>query len=252
MNEASKTRLLREREFTEKFLSGSVIDIGCGADLVVPHARPFDCIHGDAGRIGEFVRDEAFDCVHSSHCLEHMDDVPGALRQWWDMVRPGGVLVIVVPEENLYEQGIWPSLFNPDHKATFRLDTETSWSPVSYDLRKLLQSLPGAEMLDIRIQDRGYDYRLVRSGVGRFGRLFARVHRTRRAAMRRLRISTRRLDRLLTRVEFLLGAPIDQTLTDAVAQIQAVVRKLPPGQTEIDSFGGLSHLPNHGLKSELP
>ena len=63
----------------------------------------------------------AYDAVCSSHCLEHMRDVPAALTQWWALVRKGGYLVLVVPDEDLYEQGGWPSLFNSDHKATFRI-----------------------------------------------------------------------------------------------------------------------------------
>ena len=51
-----------------------------------------------------------------------MRDVPQALEQWWQLVKPGGAMVIVVPDEDLYEQGAWPSLFNRDHSATFRLN----------------------------------------------------------------------------------------------------------------------------------
>jgi hypothetical protein len=46
-----------------------------------------------------------------------MHDPEAALRQWWALVRPGGYLVVVVPHEDLYEQGMWPSAFNSDHKG---------------------------------------------------------------------------------------------------------------------------------------
>jgi len=106
MFEASKTRRVRSQSFYDCFLSGSVLDIGCGEDLVVPHTQPFDLAYGDAERILEFFPAEStFDCVHSSHCLEHMRNVPDALTDWWSLVRPGGYMIIVVPDADLYEQG---------------------------------------------------------------------------------------------------------------------------------------------------
>lgn len=226
MFEASKTRALRDIAFYEKYFSGSVLDIGCGRDLVVPHAQPFDLMHGDANRITNFLPDgSAYDCVHSSHCLEHMRDVPGALAQWWSLVLPGGYLIVVVPHEDLYEQGIWPSIFNGDHKATFRFGTRKTWSPVSYDLKELLGELPAAEIVDIALQDHQYDYSLKRHGITRFGRAVVFFSRAHKAAMRHLKADLRKLDRVMDKMEYRLGKPIDQTLGEAVAQIQAVVRK---------------------------
>ena len=163
MFEATKTRSIRGDVFERKYFSGSVLDIGCGPDIVVPHARPFDIEHGDANLVLNYLPPESFDCVHSSHCLEHMRDPPRALAQWWALVRPGGYLIIVVPDEDLYEQGIWPSAFNSDHKATFRLDRPSSWSPVSHDLRALVAALPSSEVIECSIQDQGYDRKLMRN-----------------------------------------------------------------------------------------
>ena len=42
MDEAAKTKRIRGPEFLEKYFSGNVLDIGCGDDLVVPNAVPFD------------------------------------------------------------------------------------------------------------------------------------------------------------------------------------------------------------------
>ena len=130
MDEASKTRRVRGPDFERQYLSGKVIDIGAGTDPVCPWAEIFDVAEGDANFITRYRAPETYDTVHSSHCLEHLHDPKQALRQWWQLVRPGGYLVLVVPHEDLYEQGFWPSIFNPDHKATFRLDGTASWSPV--------------------------------------------------------------------------------------------------------------------------
>lgn len=226
MFEASKTRRVRDPSFYNRFLSGSVLDIGCGSDPVVPNARPFDLAQGDANRITDFIPAvTTFDCVHSSHCLEHMRDVPGALGRWWSLVRPGGHLIIVVPHEDLYEQGTWPSIFNSDHKATFRVGSDRSWSPVSYNLEELLRQLPGAEIVEITIQDHGYDYCSMRFGLSRTGRAVRLANRTRRRLVRTIGIETPRIARWFERLEHKSGVPIDQTLGGALAQIQAVARK---------------------------
>ena len=120
-------------------------------------------------------------------------------------------------------------MFNCDHKATFRLDTKSSWSPVSYDLKELVQSLPEGELIEAEIQDSGYDYRWQRSGLGMFGgRPTTFFRRARRGVFRRLGIPPDLLGSFFVKVECCLGRPIDQTLGDALAQIQVVVRKREP------------------------
>lgn len=220
MNEASKTRALwgpREQEW----LRGTGLDIGCGPDPILPGVRAFDVGDGDANEITAYVSD-SFDFVFSSHCLEHMHDPRHALRQWWQLVKPGGHLIVIVPDEDLYEQGYFPSVFNPDHKATFTLSKYRSWSPRSYNLIELARELPGGTLVSIELQDAGLDRALldhapVAPNVARaFGRVRGSFHaRVRWPAARRV------LDWGFRR----LGIPLDQTLSAAVAQIQAVVRK---------------------------
>ena len=41
-----------------------------------------------------------------------------------------------VPDEDLYEQGQFPSTYNVDHKWTFTILKTTSWSPCSLNLAK--------------------------------------------------------------------------------------------------------------------
>ena len=232
MDEASKTEKIRGPEFKNRYFSGKVLDIGCGSNLVVPNAIPFDKDQGDAQEILNYLEPNTFDCVHSSHSLEHMIDVPKALEQWWQLVKPGGAMVIVVPDEDLYEQGIWPSLFNRDHSATFRINKPNSWSPVSYDLAVVCSALPDAEVISLEHQDHGYDYSLKGHGLGRQGKFFMRLNRS---IIKRLNRYQKFLDKLgvnsklikyrINLVSVKLGALIDQTLENAVAQIQIVLRK---------------------------
>lgn len=162
MNETSKTRPLWTAEEL-RILSGSGIDIGCGQDPVLPGVRRFDIEHGDAQHITRYVH-ETFDFVYSSHCLEHMSDPIKALQEWWTLVKPCGYLFIIVPDEDLYEQGVFPSRFNPDHKATFTIAKYKSWSPVSYNLLEIGLQLPGSQLVSIRLQDVGYNRSLMRFG----------------------------------------------------------------------------------------
>ncbi len=223
--EASKTEILRDKQFYERFLSGRVIDIGCGDDLVVPHAEPFDRPDGDAQNILDCREAGSYDAVHSSHCLEHMADVPAALKQWWGLLKPGGFLILVVPDEDLYEQGVFPSIFNDDHKATFRLDKDNSWSDQSHDIRELTTALPNSEIVSIEKQSTGYDHSMMRTGFGWWGRELHRFNHRIQKRMRRYSVSSERRENRLNRFFFKLGAPVDQTFGPALAQIQVVVMK---------------------------
>ena len=226
MNESSKTRRVRGDDFEAAYLSGRVLDIGCGADPVVPHADPFDKAQGDANTILRYLQPGTYDTVHSSHCLEHMENPTAALRDWWQLVRPGGHLITVVPDEDLYEQGIWPSRFNGDHRATFRLDKAESWSPVSYDILQLHLALPGSTLISAEVHDDGYRRELMHSGSE------TPAHQNLRSVYRRLIL---RFDRhrwltvpMLDEINVTFaehGLAVDQTLGSALAQIQVIVRK---------------------------
>jgi SAM-dependent methyltransferase len=149
-------RRLRERYFATVFV-GDGIDIGCGGDPVTPDCVHWDIGHGDAQELPG-VPPERFDWVYSSHCLEHLQAPWIAVRRWWEVLRPGGKLLIVVPDEDLYEQGLWPSRFNGDHKWTFTIHKSRSWSPASINLTELIAALPEHRALWLRTCDDRYDH----------------------------------------------------------------------------------------------
>lgn len=220
MDETSKTLRLHGPRLAP-FMEGRGIDIGCGDDPVTASCRGFDRSDGDAERIDEYV-DEEFDFVWSSHCLEHMTDPRDALRRWWTLVRPGGHLLLIVPDEDLYEQGFWPSVFNDDHKATFRLRGRSAWSPVSVDLEHELRSI-GAEVRILEVQDDGIVADHLASGPDQVGRV-ARLIWGGVAMMLKVMGVTGSLRTTVIRRR---GYPVDQTAfpDDRLAQICAVVRK---------------------------
>jgi SAM-dependent methyltransferase len=201
---------------------GSGIDIGCGSDPVTPNARRFDLEHGDANIISQYVK-EQFDFVYSSHCLEHMHDPRKTILDWWKLVKPGGYLFVVVPDEDLYEQGVFPSRFNDDHKATFTISKARSWSSKSINVLDLANSLPGGQLVSLQLQDAGYDRNLASFGRTSPNLLSRIVAKTQGALVKIFGpTSLPGLRRFLTTYY-----PVDQTSSkeNAQAQIQLIVQK---------------------------
>jgi len=137
-------------------MTGRGIDIGCGNDPV-PGADIWDTPQGDAQYM-EGVADDTYDWVFSAHCLEHIKDPHVALHHWWRILKVGGYLIVLVPDEDLYEQGVWPSRYNGDHKHTFTCHKYKSWSPASINVADMIQILPGHKLISLTIEDNGYDY----------------------------------------------------------------------------------------------
>src|SRR6266849_3945340 len=156
--ETSKAFQRRRQEgYFDWIFLGAGIDIGCGDDPVTPDCVHWDLPQGDAQALAG-VLPEQFDWVYSSHCLEHLVDPRRAIARWWEVLRPHGRLLIVVPDEDLYEQGVWPSRFNPEHQWSFTLHKSQSWCPRSINLAELVATLPGHQVRWLRTCDAGYDY----------------------------------------------------------------------------------------------
>lgn len=119
--ETSKT-LKYYPNFVHHLYDKDVIDVGCGPDpLPYKYAkslRTWDLPDGDAQYL-DGIPDESFDVVWASHVLEHMVDVPTTISHWMRVLRPGGEMMIFVPNFVYYEKCRFPSQFNGDHKQTF-------------------------------------------------------------------------------------------------------------------------------------
>lgn len=171
MKELSKSihRRLRDPLFTTRAFRGRVLDVGGAPDPLslyrslfplIDSVRVWDKEDGDAQYLLGLEADE-FDCVHSSHCLEHLDDPAEALTNWFRVLRPGGFLVVTIPDEDLYEQGMKFPHFNLDHQWTFTIWKESSWSQKSINIMDLTRSLGRyAAIESIRLEDSGYRYDL--------------------------------------------------------------------------------------------
>ena len=173
MRECSKsiTRRLADHNFQRRYFVGKGVDIGGKPDPLSLYTHVFDHMtevrvwdkeDGDAQYMNG-VPDEHFDFVHSSHCLEHLVDPLVGLKNWLRVTRPGGYIVVTVPDEDLYEQGVFPSTFNGDHKWTFAVCKHKSWSPRSLNVVDIVRELgPTAELVRVEQLSSGYRYDLPR------------------------------------------------------------------------------------------
>jgi SAM-dependent methyltransferase len=150
VNEQSKAAKRRydDGAFHSRYFVGHGIDIGGKPDPLgqyvgvfarMQSVRTWDLDDGDAQSLAG-VADDSLDFVHSSHCLEHMVDVAEAMWNWIRVLKPAGYIIVTVPDEDLYEQGNWPSRFNTDHKWTFTLAKTSSWSPRSINVIDLAKT----------------------------------------------------------------------------------------------------------------
>jgi predicted SAM-dependent methyltransferase len=159
-------RRLRDPNFATKYFVGRAIDIGSGPDPLSrqlgywPLLKSVDTWDLEDGEAQELrgVANDAYDLVYSSHCLEHLRDPIAALARWWQVLRPGGHLVVVVPDEDMYEQGSWPSTWNSDHKHTFTIAKRRSWSPVSHNMADLLSAFHFASIFKIERITEGFQF----------------------------------------------------------------------------------------------
>jgi SAM-dependent methyltransferase len=173
MKECSKSisRRMADVNFTSKYFVGHGIDIGGKPDPLALYrelfcrmdsVRTWDWEDGDAQFLAS-ANDETVDFIHSSHCLEHLVDPAEGLKNWMRVLKPGGYLIITVPDEDLYEQGVFPSTFNLDHKWTFTIFKHQSWSDRSLNVLDLVRDLgETAEPIRLELLNSTYRYALPR------------------------------------------------------------------------------------------
>lgn len=165
-NETEKAENRRKNTWLyNKVFSGHGIDIGCGTDILnknntfpnIISVIGFDLENGDAQYINKYIN-EQYDFVHSSQCLEHMNDPIIAIQNWWSIVKPGGYLILTIPDEDLYEQGVFPSRWNSDHKFTFSIYKEQSWSTRHINILYLISKLSNFSIIKVELVDTNYNY----------------------------------------------------------------------------------------------
>jgi SAM-dependent methyltransferase len=222
MRESEKSKKIWKKGGIEYLaLKGDGIDIGCADCPILSSVKCFDQKDGDANHITKYINKQ-FDFVYSSHCLEHMNNPRQVILEWWKLVKIGGYIFFTVPDEDLYEQGVFPSRFNPDHKHTFTISKNKSWSPVSINVNDLAKSLPGGEILSIIQQNNGYDKNMMTFGPRYTQNFFIKIFIKLYYGIKKIfKIKIKLIEKF-----FLNYQAVDQTIQDDIlAQIQCIVRK---------------------------
>lgn len=173
MKECGKASARRQNDsaFTGHFLVGAGLDILGGLDPLSLYLELFPRIgglrvwnpqDGDPQTLAG-VPDASYDFVHSCHRLGLFPDPPTALAHWFRVVKPGGHLIVTVPDEDLYEQGVFPSTFNREHKWSFTVFKTKSFHGRSLNMIELAMRLgPAADIRRLAVIDAGYRQRLPR------------------------------------------------------------------------------------------
>lgn len=120
------------RDRIQQYLSGSVMDIGCGDETIIPGAygvdgRSFPCVqhltndlYNLPGQLPNLVN--TFDCVFSSHTLEHLPDAYRCVSEWSQFAKSGGYFILYLPEGGAYD-----NYSNPEHFHDTRHDQFLFW-----------------------------------------------------------------------------------------------------------------------------
>lgn len=162
-------RRLHDSRFVTTYFVGNGIDVGGGPDSLAFYSemfplmqscRTWDKADGD-GMLLEGVEDESLDFVHSSHCLEHLTNPDTALENWIRVTRKEGHIVILLPDEDMFEQGVWPSRYSgTDHITSWTIGKKDSWAPKSRNVMSfLIKYLDKVSVQKIELLDSTYFYK---------------------------------------------------------------------------------------------
>jgi len=113
----------KSRELYAHYLVGNGVEIGSGGWPMVPHAIQVELSHRtyakyNSGNVPEIpvqwhsdsailpFKDETMDWVASSHLIEDFMEWMPWLREWTRILKPGGHLVILVPDKELWNKAL--------------------------------------------------------------------------------------------------------------------------------------------------
>ncbi len=144
------------------YTRGRGLDIGCGPYKPFGHFRGIDnnkdeAMFGIRATAADWIIPDACDLsdfasatqdfVFSSHCLEHIEDHKKALKEWWRVLKPGGYMILYLPEKSLYPN-IGTKGANPDHKHDF----------TQAEITDALKEIGGWDLLRDELRDHGDEY----------------------------------------------------------------------------------------------
>jgi ubiquinone/menaquinone biosynthesis C-methylase UbiE len=101
----------KNRHFFLPFASGNGVDLGCGSDPIHERAVRVDRTVGHGHLLGDvtdlyWFADGSLDYVYASHVLEDFADWQPVLTEWVRVLRPGGRLLIAVPDHEKFRAAV--------------------------------------------------------------------------------------------------------------------------------------------------
>lgn len=116
MNEA-----LKYKAFIERYTTGIGLDLGSGGYKVFENAITVDRrklpkvdVVDDIETLNLVREDIApVQFVLASHCLEHVKTPEACVSMWSGLIKPGGYLILILPDPRLYTED------NPEHLFMF-------------------------------------------------------------------------------------------------------------------------------------
>lgn len=148
MNPSIKAALRRAHDpaFVQHYFAGVGLEIGDPASAMAANPSLFPRVtrvvpwQGDVAAVPG-VEERSFDFVHAGYCLQNVANPPKTLARWLDLVKPGGYLVVIVPDEDLEERGRWPSEVEPSRRASFTICKAAARLPASVNVLDMVGSL---------------------------------------------------------------------------------------------------------------
>lgn len=148
MNASIKAVLRRAHDpcFVQHYFAGVGLDIGgresdlAASSSLFPRVTRVVPWHGDVAAVPG-VEERAFDFVHAGQCLQNVSNPTKTVARWLDLVKPGGYLVLTVPDEDLEEGGKWPSQIDPSRRASFTVCKPASALPASVNVLDMVRSV---------------------------------------------------------------------------------------------------------------
>lgn len=145
-----------ERLSLYKYCKGLGIDVGCGSKKTHPNALGIDIVaKGKPGEYGSQRRqisvadirasgddlymfsDGALDYVVARHNLEHYVDPVKTLKEWKRVLKKGGVLGVVLPDDDALDT----IKLDPTHKHAFTKES----------FKNMLETIGGFKIIELKV-----------------------------------------------------------------------------------------------------
>lgn len=141
-------RRAHDPAFVQHYFAGPGFDFDEVGGCLATHAHLFPRVNrvvtwqGDVMTVPG-VEERSFDFVHASQCLQQAVNPGKALARWLDLLKPGGYLVLTVPDEDLARALVQPGENAPDRRASFTICKPAEASPAPVNVLDLVESLSG-------------------------------------------------------------------------------------------------------------